>query len=303
VQGLAHAGEDHVVDIGQTGTASHTSSDGTGAAQRAQRYGSFAYFGECLWYGSEHSDARAIVLDLIVDDGVESRGHRKGVYEERYDIVGVAYGPHVTFGRVVALEFAQEWQPDEDAISKRVADGPVKIKAAITAQAKAKASTHWKLGNCAGCGQPIKGGRTVEVKQAGGMMHVDCFKCASCSCQLSGKPFKNDGKILYCSPCYAKQKGEVCTKCGEAITGGMMKCNLGKFHPECVVCSKCNNTIGKAKFSTTGGVITCETCAGAAAKPKSAAKAKVKAKAKPKISMAGAQSSLMGLGMDYSSLG
>ena len=32
------------------------------------------------------------VLDLIVDDGVESRGHRKGVYNPIYEVVGVNYG-------------------------------------------------------------------------------------------------------------------------------------------------------------------------------------------------------------------
>ena len=38
------------------------------------RYGRFECFGECLWYGSTAADARSMVLDLIVDDGVPSRG-------------------------------------------------------------------------------------------------------------------------------------------------------------------------------------------------------------------------------------
>ena len=48
--------KDHVFDIGSSGTASHASTDGTSASDRAQRYGRFAKFGECLWYGAEASD-------------------------------------------------------------------------------------------------------------------------------------------------------------------------------------------------------------------------------------------------------
>merc|ERR1719272_916386 len=97
VQSLAFAAEDHIADIGQTGTASHASSDGMTSAQRVQLYGTFSSYGECLWYGSEMADAKTIVLDLIVDDGVPTRGHRKGVYNPTYSAVRVACGPHSTF--------------------------------------------------------------------------------------------------------------------------------------------------------------------------------------------------------------
>lgn len=295
--GLAVAGEDHVVDIGQVGTASHTSSDGTTAADRVGRYGKFETFGECLWYGSEKSDARMMVLDLIVDDGVESRGHRKGIYNPRYDAVGVAYGPHTTFGSVAAMEFAKAWRPKSDAIQARVTSGPIKIDAAIAEKAKAAVETHWKLGRCAVCKEPIKGGRVVDVEQAGGKMHADCFKCISCGKQLSGTPFKVHGDSLYCSPCHSEKHGVVCAKCEKPIAGGMSKCALGSFHIECVVCSKCDKAIGKTKFSTAGGVMTCQSCSSAAPK----AKTKSKAKAKPK-SMSAAGKMAAGIGMDYAAL-
>lgn len=43
-------------------------------------------------------------------------GHRKGVLDPRYDTVGVAYGPHCTFGQMAAMEFARGWEPDADAV-------------------------------------------------------------------------------------------------------------------------------------------------------------------------------------------
>jgi len=30
--------------------------------------------------------------------------------------VGVAYGPHCTFGQMAAMEFARGWEPDADAV-------------------------------------------------------------------------------------------------------------------------------------------------------------------------------------------
>lgn len=79
IEGLALAAEDHADDIGRNGCVSHTGSDGSTVADRQMRYGRWAgYAGECLWYGcAEYAvSGESIVDDLIVDDGVPSRGHR-----------------------------------------------------------------------------------------------------------------------------------------------------------------------------------------------------------------------------------
>eukprot|EP00438_Fugacium_kawagutii_P016148 Skav207704 [mRNA] locus=scaffold3057:245022:256726:- [translate_table: standard] len=186
-EGLALAAADHVWDIGQTGTASHSSSDGTTAAERATRYGHFALFGECLWYGSDKADARCMVLDLIVDDGVPSRGHRKGVLDPRYDTVGVAYGPHSTFGQMAAMEFAKGWEADPEATRVRVESGPFKMSPEAMTAAKSKAETAWSLGHCPICRESIKGGKVVDVAEVGGKLHAACFKCTACSTSLVGK--------------------------------------------------------------------------------------------------------------------
>merc|ERR1719296_317668 len=109
-----------------------------------------------------------MVLDLIVDDGVASRGHRKGVLNPVYDCVGTAYGPHATFGRMAALEFATGWSGSEDSMEQRRRRGPVKVSAEATAKAKGKVSTQWKLGACCVCSEPIQGGKVMEVEALGG---------------------------------------------------------------------------------------------------------------------------------------
>ncbi|CAL1126311.1 unnamed protein product [Cladocopium goreaui] len=318
-QGLALAAADHIWDIGQTGTASHSSSDGTSAGERASRYGHFGSFGECLWYGSDKADARCVVLDLIVDDGVPSRGHRKGVLDPRYDTVGVAYGPHCTFGQMAAMEFARGWEPDADAVRARVESGPFKMSAEAMAAAKSKVETAWSLGQCPICRETIKGGKVVDVAEVGGKLHAGCFKCMACATSLVGGAFKVQARQPYCKTCFYEKFGETCKACSKVITGSMVSCALGKLHLECLICSACKKSIGKASFSTTDGAIKCQECskaeparkggASGASKPLAGAgaaitgAAKAKPKAVAKVSMAKAKASAMGLAMDYAALG
>jgi len=324
-QGLALAAEDHVADVGQVGTASHSSSDGTSACERVSRYGSFASFGECLWYGSGLADARSMVLDLIVDDGVPSRGHRKGVLNPQYNVVGCAYGSHATFGRMAAMEFAKGWEPNQMFIRSRLQNGPVKISEKVLAGAKEKAETTWSLGSCAMCSEKIRGGKVVEIKELGGKLHGACFKCSKCSTSLVGGTYKVQSRSPFCTGCFLEEFGETCKACSKVIDGASVSCGLGKFHVDCLVCCTCNKSIGKAPFSTAGGVINCNECAGSVSRPGSGrpaatrgtlksvgsaiagpstkAKAKPKPKPAPKMSMAKAKGTTMAIAMDYAALG
>lgn len=264
VPGLALAAEDHVWDIGQTGTASHDSSDGMGTGERAALYGAYGMCGECLWYGGPSSTARHMILDLIVDDGVATRGHRHCIYNPAWNAVGCAYGPHSIFQTMSAMSFARNYTEDPHAVARRMEAGPRPIDAETLARAKRAATTQWNLGTCAVCKEPIRGGRVVEVKEAGGKLHKDCFKCTSCSTNLSGVAFNMHGGALFCSRCYGEQHAERCQACGEPLTrGAIANCSLGKFHVDCLVCSECHKAIGKNRFDTSAGTIRCKACADA----------------------------------------
>jgi len=64
--------------------------------------------GENLSYGP--STAREIVIQLLVDDGVAGRGHRKNIFDNRFRVAGAAVGPHATFGAMCAIEFAAAFE-------------------------------------------------------------------------------------------------------------------------------------------------------------------------------------------------
>jgi uncharacterized protein YkwD len=66
---------DHCQDTGYNGLIGHTGNDGSDFSQRMHRYGvTEGGSAENISYGN--SDAMEIVMQLFIDDGVASRGHR-----------------------------------------------------------------------------------------------------------------------------------------------------------------------------------------------------------------------------------
>ena len=107
-RGMSAAAADHVRDQGPRGGTGHTGSDGTTPAQRVSRYGRwYATITESIQYG--RGDAREVVADLLIDDGVPGRGHRRNALDPNVHVAGVACGPHATYGQMCVLEHAGEY--------------------------------------------------------------------------------------------------------------------------------------------------------------------------------------------------
>ena len=86
----------------QTG---HQGRDGSTFAERISRYGTWN--GSCsenIDYGN--NNARRIVMALIIDDGVKSRGHRKSIFEPGFRKVGVSCGSHRVYNYMCVIEYA-----------------------------------------------------------------------------------------------------------------------------------------------------------------------------------------------------
>ncbi|MES2989760.1 MAG: CAP domain-containing protein [Pseudomonadota bacterium] len=89
---LARAAGDHVDEQGPRGETGHFSKDGSNPRDRVQRRGGGIYVAEVITYGPP--SAVEVVRQLIVDDAVPGRGHRKTLFAAEMRYAGVACGPH-----------------------------------------------------------------------------------------------------------------------------------------------------------------------------------------------------------------
>jgi uncharacterized protein YkwD len=110
--GLSAAARDLVRDHGASGAMGHTGGDGSSPADRAGRHGRWGGgLSENVSYsGYATVGARDVVIQLLVDDGVRSRGHRANVLDPAMRLVGVACGPHPRFALMCVMDHAEEYE-------------------------------------------------------------------------------------------------------------------------------------------------------------------------------------------------
>ena len=104
-RGLSLAARDHALDQGKTGQTGHTGSDRSTMGTRIERYGQWQKTaGENIAYGGQ--TVRDFMIQLIVDDGVPSRGHRTNIFNPEFLVVGIAVGTHPVFRTICVQNFA-----------------------------------------------------------------------------------------------------------------------------------------------------------------------------------------------------
>ncbi|MDR1022586.1 MAG: CAP domain-containing protein [Prevotellaceae bacterium] len=98
----------------KTGKTGHTGSNGSTVSDRIKRYctemnDNFGYgygitFGENISYGS--SKPQDIVVQLLIDDGVPSRGHRVNILKPDFNTAGVAIDTHPRYRHLCVIDYA-----------------------------------------------------------------------------------------------------------------------------------------------------------------------------------------------------
>jgi len=110
-QGMSRGAKDHT-DSQRGGGMGHTGDDGSLPWDRVARYGQWSgTIAENISYGGYgEADARLIVLSLVVDDGVNPRGHRDNILNEAFNVIGVGCGRHETYETVCVITYAGEYE-------------------------------------------------------------------------------------------------------------------------------------------------------------------------------------------------
>ncbi len=119
-EGIRSSALSHVLEMGPVGGRGHVSHGGAQPWDRMARFGQWVgRAGENISYGKH--DARGIVIQLIVDDGVRGRGHRKNIFNREFRVAGAASGFHATYGAMCVIDFAGAFVEAPGRVATRAA--------------------------------------------------------------------------------------------------------------------------------------------------------------------------------------
>lgn len=102
---LARAAADHSDEQRRSGATGHASASGATPSDRVVARGGGRYVAETIAYGA--GDPFDVVVQLIVDDGVSDRGHRKVIFDPALRFAGAGCGRHPAYTRMCTIDFAR----------------------------------------------------------------------------------------------------------------------------------------------------------------------------------------------------
>jgi uncharacterized protein YkwD len=107
--GMSAGAADHVRDQGPRGGLGHAGRDGSTPASRISRYGRwFGLVSENIQYGRA-STGHDVIADLLIDDGVADRGHRRNALDPDIRVAGVSCGRHATYDQMCVIVHAGDY--------------------------------------------------------------------------------------------------------------------------------------------------------------------------------------------------
>lgn len=106
---LASVAAELAQEQSKSGAVGHDGGSSGGLLKRIKRSGiKEKRIGENVAYGA--ITARGIVIDLLIDDGVPNRGHRKNQFDPNFAKAGVSCGFHPRYQTMCVIDFARAFK-------------------------------------------------------------------------------------------------------------------------------------------------------------------------------------------------
>lgn len=104
-ENLCKAAKDHARDLSAKNTTGHRGSDKSTPGDRIERHTDRSYlsWAENISFGD--GDGREMVMQLLVDDGVASRGHRTNIMNPVFTHAGLSIMPHKTYSLLCVIDY------------------------------------------------------------------------------------------------------------------------------------------------------------------------------------------------------
>jgi len=104
-RGMSKACSLLVYEQSTTGETGHRGSGNSTPVDRVENFGTFeGEYAENIHYGD--CEPVFIVISLLIDDGVRSRGHRETILDPNFNQTGVAIGKHKIYSQMCTNTFA-----------------------------------------------------------------------------------------------------------------------------------------------------------------------------------------------------
>jgi uncharacterized protein YkwD len=108
-RGISLAARDHAEDMIKNDFMEHEGSNGSDPATRVSAYGIWGKsIGENISLGD--SEGREILIDLVVDDGVSDRGHRKNILSSDFKYLGISSLEKKDSKTITVIDYAGEYK-------------------------------------------------------------------------------------------------------------------------------------------------------------------------------------------------
>ncbi|MDD4849012.1 MAG: CAP domain-containing protein [Bacteroidales bacterium] len=109
-KGISQAAKVHAEDCRKHNFFKHEGSDNSSFTDRMERFGTYqGQAAENMSAGYDNNNSRNIVVQLLIDDGVPSRGHRNTILNFDLFVVGVACGMHPEYQFMCVMDYATEF--------------------------------------------------------------------------------------------------------------------------------------------------------------------------------------------------